>query len=267
MDVRSRLTPGMRLVALVVCAAGIAVAPEVSGQQSSRPVFDVASVRPNRSGSLSVSMRRLGDGFDAVNVTPRDLILGAFDVPRFAIVGLPSWAEAERYDISARASTSQPQPISSNAGMLMLRTLLEDRFRLATHTETRDMQVYALVMARRDGEPGPQLRRSTRDCKAAAAGAASPCGGQNGPGFLKGAGREISGLVPFLASQVQRPVVDRTGLTGAWDIELTFNPDAPDDPRPSLFTALQEQLGLRLEPSRAPVQVLVIDRIERPAQN
>lgn len=158
--------------------------------------------------------------------------LGAFDLPGFAIADLPSWAEAERFDIRARAGTSQPQPVPANAEMLMLRTLLEDRFQLATHTETRNMQVYALVIARRDGQPGPQLRRSSLDCRAAAAGAASPCGGQNGPGFVKGAGREISALVPFLASQVQRPVVDRTGLTGSWDIELTFNPDSPGDPRP-----------------------------------
>ena len=257
----------MRVLDLVVWATLIAVAPEVSGQQSSRLAFDVASVRPNKSGSTAVSMRRLGGGFEAVNVTPRDLILVAFDVPRFAIADLPSWAESERFDVSARAGASQQQPAPVNADMLMLRTRLEDRFRLTVHTETREMQVYALVMARRDGQPGPQLRRSTIDCKAAAAGAGSPCGGQNGPGFSKGVGRVISGFVLFLASQVRRPVVDRTGLTGTWDIDLTFNPDLPDDPRPSLFTALQEQLGLRLEPSRAPIQVLVIDRIERPAEN
>ena len=256
----------MRLLALVVCAAGIAVAPEVSGQQSSRLAFDVASVRPNRSGSPSVSMRRVGGGFEAVNVTPRDLILVAFDVPRFAIADLPSWAESERFDVSARADASRP-PAPATADMPMLRTLLEDRFRLTVHTDMREMQVYALVMARRDGQPGPQLRRSTVDCKAAAAGAGSPCGGQNGPGFSKGVGRVISGFVLFLSSQVRRPVIDRTGLTGTWDIDLTFNPDSPDDPRPSLFTALQEQLGLRLEPSRETVQVLVIDRIERPAEN
>ncbi|MGH9237252.1 MAG: TIGR03435 family protein [Vicinamibacterales bacterium] len=244
----------------------IVVPPAVSGQQSSRLAFDVASVRPNKSGSTAVSMRRLGGGFEAVNVTPRDLILVAFDVPRFAIADLPSWAESERFDVSARADASRP-PAPANADMAMLRALLEDRFRLTVHTDMREMQVYALVMARRDGQPGPQLRRSTVDCQAAAAGAGSPCGGQNGPGFSKGVGRVISGFVLFLSSQVRRPVIDRTGLTGTWDIDLTFNPDSPDDPRPSLFTALQEQLGLRLEPSRAPVQVLVIDRIERPAEN
>ena len=260
--------------ALLLSAAVLVTAPALMGQgpaasQSARMAFDVVSVRPNKSGSTSVSMRRLpGGGFEAGNVTPRDLILGAFDVPRFAIVGLPSWAERERFDISARvAASATGTPRAANADMLMLRTLLEDRFRLTAHTEMREMQVYALVMARPDGQPGSQLRRSTIDCKPAAPGAASPCSGQNGPGFAKGVGREISAIVPFLASQVQRPVVDRTGLTGTWDMELTFNPDVPDDPRPSLFTALQEQLGLRLEPSRAPVQLFVIDRIERPSQN
>jgi hypothetical protein len=128
-------------------------------------------------------MRRLGGGFEAVNVTPRDLILVAFDVPRFAIADLPSWAESERFDVSARADTSRP-PAPANADMPMLRTLLEDRFRR----------------------------------------------------FSKGVGRVISGFVLFLSSQVRRPVIDRTGLTGTWDIDLTFNPDSPDDPRPSLFT-------------------------------
>ena len=165
--------------------------------------------------------------------------------------------------------------------MMMLRKLLEERFRVAVRPESREMQVYVLVLARRDGRPGPQLRRSQVDCTStspappsASSGAQPQCVSRNGPGFTAAVGRPISAFLFFLTGQVQRAVVDRTGLTGTWDIDLTFSPDGfaapaatPQDSGPSLFTALQEQLGLRLEPSTGPVQVLVIDRIERPTEN
>ena len=227
-------------------------------------------------------MRRLpGVGFEAGNVTPRDLILFAHDIQRPYLIGLPGWAENERFDIVARAGgVAQTLPAGGNVEWLMLRKLLEDRFKLTAHAETREMQVYALVMARRDGRLGPQLRRSQVDCTstppappAANGGGQPPCARRNGPGFTAAVGQPISAFLFFLTGQVQRAVVDRTGLTGTWDIELTFSPDGFSDPAtpqnsgPSLFTALQEQLGLRLEPSSGPVQVLVVDRIERPTEN
>jgi len=258
---------------LLVGAVLAAAMPLVSGQEapklSSRPAFDVVSVRPNKSGPGPVSMRRLpGVGFEAGNVTPRDLFLFAYDIQRPYLVGLPGWAESERFDIVARVSSG------GNVEMTMLRGILEDRFKVAVHRETREMPVYALVLARPDGRLGPQLRRSQVDCLSTtpapappSAGDQSKCTPRNGPGLTVAAGRPISALLFFLVGQVQRAVIDRTGLTGTWDIELQFNPDSPDDPRPSLFTALQEQLGLRLESSTAPVQVLVVDRIERPTDN
>jgi uncharacterized protein (TIGR03435 family) len=228
-------------------------------------------------------MRRLpGIGFEAGNVTPRDLILFAYDLQRPYLIDLPGWAENERFDIVARAGgVAQTPSAGGNVEWLMLRKLLEDRFKLTAHAETREMQGYALVMARRDGRLGPQLRRSQVDCTStppvppAAKGGGQPqCARRNGPGFTAAVGQPISAFLFFLVGQVQRAVIDRTGLTGTWDIELTFSTDGtaapattPQDSGPSLFTALQEQLGLRLEPSIGPVQVLVIDRIERPTEN
>jgi uncharacterized protein (TIGR03435 family) len=275
-------------LSLVVTAALIVGGHTVRGQEpagkSSSPIgFEVASVRPNKSGPGSTFMRRLpGVGLEAGNVTPRDLILFAYDIQRPYLIGLPGWAENERFDIVARAGAVPPSSPGGNVEMMMLRKLLEERFRVAIHTETREMQVYALVLARRDGRLGPQLRRSQVDCTStspappsASGGAQPPCVSRNGPGFTAAVGRPISAFLFFLTGQVQRAVIDRTGLTGTWDIDLTFSPDggvaapatAPPDSRPSLFTALQEQLGLRLEPSTGPVQVLLLDRIERPTEN
>ena len=259
-------------------------AQEATRQPSSATVaFEVVSVRPNKSGPGGTFMRRLpGVGIEAGNVTPRDLMLFAYDIQRPYLVGLPGWAETERFDIVARAgAVPQISPTVGNVESMMLRTLLEDRFRLSMHTETRDMQIYALVLARSDGRLGPRLRRSQVDCMStspappSALGAGQPqCTGRNAPGFTAAVGRPISPFLFFLVGQVQRAVIDRTGLTGTWDIDLTFSPDGaaapattPQDSGPSLFTALQEQLGLRLEPSTGPVQVLVIDRIARPTDN
>ena len=274
-------------VRLAVTAALLVAGHTTGGQgpagKPSSPVgFEVTSVRPNKSGPGSTFMRRLpGTGFEAGNVTPRDLILFAYDIQRPYLIGLPGWAENERFDIVARGgAVSQTPAAAGNVEWTMLRTLLEDRFRLAVRTETREMQVYALVLARRDGRLGPQLRRSQVDCTStspappSANGGGQPqCTGRNGPGFTAAVGRPISAFLFFLTGQVQRAVIDRTGLTGTWDIDLTFSPDGLAAPAttpqdgPSLFTALQEQLGLRLEPSTGPVQVLVVDRIERPTEN
>ena len=161
----------------------------------------------------------------------------------------------------------------------MLRSLLEDRFRLSAHRETRDLPIYALVLVRADGRLGPRLRQTTSDYCAKrleAAGKAgdtpiptgSPVCGMR-PG---GSGNELTaGALPmnefarFLALNTGRIVVDRTGLTGVWDFDLKYSPpNAPnsDTDRPSIFTALQEQLGLRLDATTGPVEVLVIDRVE-----
>ena len=250
----------MRALFVIVFAAHLA---------AQQPAFEVVSVRPNKSGPGGAFIRREpGGAFAAGNVTVRDLLLYAYRVPRYRMVGGPDWMGGDRFDIQARAGR---EFAAASGGVsedrLMLRSLLADRFRLAAQYETREMPIYTLVLARSDGRLGPQLRRSSIDC----ATAKPPCGGSGGPGTMSGRGMAISAFPDALSGQVQRLVVDRTGLTGLWDLELTFAPEgaptagATPDTRPSVFTALQEQLGLKLEPATGPVEVLVIDRVERPS--
>lgn len=258
------------------------------------PAFEVASVKRNTSGSIVVNHAITGGRYTGTNLSVMDLLAAVYaPMPRGRISGGPAWITTERFDIVARAE-GDPSP----ADMLrMVHALLIDRFRLAVHTEARDGDVYDLILARDDGRPGPMLRASTYDCaaqrasRAAAAAAGSsapgpPCPWSNYPGRFVGTSITMEQLAYTLSVFTdQRTVRDRTGLTGQYDVELTWTPDrlgplppnAPDevvrnraaiDPNgPSLFTALQEQLGLKLEARRDKIDVLVIDRVERPSEN
>jgi uncharacterized protein (TIGR03435 family) len=252
-----------------------------------RMVFEVASVKPNNSGpAAGQSLNSQGDTIVVSNMTVRDLITRAYQIQGFQIVGGPEWLANDRFDITAKAGRDLPPTGFGDVppAMLMMRALLEDRFRLVVRRESREMPIYALVIARADGQPGSGLRRSQNDCaaliKAAGGRGGLPpapdgrprCGLTGRSGMIMAGGYPMSQLVRYLAPQVQRVVIDRTGLSGDWDFDLTFTPpqlaagiNAPlDTDTPPLFTALQEQLGLKLEPARAPVDVLLIGRVERP---
>jgi uncharacterized protein (TIGR03435 family) len=160
----------------------------------------------------------------------------------------------------------------------MLRRLLIDRFKLIAHYETRELRVYSLVKAREDGRLGPSLRRSDVDCAAlraaagdrpipAAPGQKRPCIMGFGRSQITGDGLTIVSLTSMLSRYVNRDVIDRTGLEGGFDWVLEWTPDgqvAADSERPSIFTAIQEQLGLKLQAQDGTVQVLIIDSVERP---
>jgi uncharacterized protein (TIGR03435 family) len=264
------------------------------------PSFEVASVKPNESGDPRVMIGGgPGGRFNASNVPLRMLIRNAYQLQDSQLVGGPAWLATERFDIVAKAE-GNPAPVppgSVGPMQLMMRNLLADRFKLVVHRETREQPIYALVLARSDGKPGPQLRKSEIDCAAMAAargrvggpppgppapGERPQCGMRMGPGQLSGGGFPLSQLGTTLSQLVQRMVVDRTGLSGNFDIDLTWTPEPgqglppgppppgasalpPIDPNgPSLFTALQEQLGLKLDSQRGPVEVLVIDSVEMP---
>lgn len=267
--------------------------------QAPLPTFEAASVKPADPAAQGRFIRRQPGGrFSTQGMPVREIVRFAYQVQDFQLEGMPSWAATESYDIIAKAEGDPPPspPGTVDSMMLMLRSLLQERFKLATHTERKELPVYALVRLRPD-QLGPRLEPSTGDCQAMVAGAqaaaraggAAPppdvngrpaCGIRGGFGTLAGNGFPMGPLVNTLAQIVRRTVVDRTGLEGPWAFDLKFAPDpnqlpagalppgqalpAVDPDSPSIFTAVEEQLGLRLESTRAPVDVLVIDRLERP---
>jgi bla regulator protein blaR1 len=279
------------IAALVVCA----LSPLRAVIRAQLPVpdgpaaFDVASVKPNVSGDLRVTLQAMPGGrFIATNAPLRTLIREAYALQGSQLSGGPGWLDSDRFDVVAK-SERNPTPLQMR---VMLRALLAERFRLNVHTDTRELPLYALVLARTDGKLGPHLRPTGTDCSQAPEWLGTgppPLGGPDAPcrsaGPGSGAAMRFRGITldafaMFLATPVRRPVIDRTGLSGDFDIELDMTaelgppppppglPDAVDrSSAPSIFTTLQEQLGLRLDARREPVDVLVIDRVERLVPN
>jgi uncharacterized protein (TIGR03435 family) len=252
------------VIAIVITAHPTAQTGSPPRTSAGTMAFDVASVKPNISGDGNFGVETNQSGLTAVNVTVRALLFHGFGLRQGQLTGAPGWIDSERFDIKARAPTG-----STEAQIpAMIQDLLKDRFRLIVHEETRDLPIYALVLAREDGKPGPQLTRSAVDCATTRGCGVNTSSGSMGT-VITLTGSPLSGLLDELATAVDRTVVDRTGLTGAFDLELRFRretlqggPSSANDP--SVFTAVQEQLGLKLESSRGPVNVLVVDRIDRP---
>jgi uncharacterized protein (TIGR03435 family) len=248
----------MTRITAFVCVLAVTV----SAQAPQHPLsFDVTSVKPNTSGQQGGSSKAEPGRYVGVNVTLRRVI-GLAYLPAQEFVGGPGWINSDRFDIEGK-SDGTPEPEQMRE---MLRSLLAERFKLVVHRETRQMPAYALVV-RADGKTGPQLRRA-EPCTAR-------CGGFSvGNGSLTGNAVTITQLAAELRSATEgRHVVDRTGLGGVFDVTLTWNADAlrPDaataETAPSVFAAIQEQLGLKLEPITAPIDVIVIDHAERPTSN
>lgn len=248
---RRLLTGGVLLTSLV---AGVPLRGQVSqaADRKDDSAFDVTSVKANTSGDTGIGGESHDGQFRITNVPLRILMRQAFERwQEKDVIGGPAWLDTDRWNIVAKAD--QPGPIRPR-----LRTLLSDRFKLITHRETKAIPIYALVIARRDGKLGPFLRPSTDE---------SPI--RMGPGLFKGHARIAMLVEGVLGRAVQRIVVDRTGLDGIYDIDLHWTPDSPSDSSDalSIFTALHEQLGLKLESTKAPVDILVIDHVEKPTEN
>jgi uncharacterized protein (TIGR03435 family) len=281
----------MRTLALTLLLTG-AVAIVLPGQQST-PTFEVASIKANKSGDGNSNLRGMAGGrVMATNMPVRPIITFAYQVAGSQLIGGPGWLTSDRYDIIAKMDGTAdtipavPGATAPSPMQLALRHLLEDRFKLKVHRETREVDIYALVMAKPGGSPGPALKPSIQDCAAAVAAAQRPgapapgtpgqpfCGINLGTGRLRFGGLPASSFPAAFSGPAGRLVVDRTGLSGIWDFELTYavearGPDAPpaDPNAPSFFTAVQEQLGLRLEAAKGPVEVLVIDSVEKPTED
>jgi uncharacterized protein (TIGR03435 family) len=277
------------VLALVVpLAAGQSGTPLIGPAIDPESRFDVVSIKP----ADPAAPPRLGmtpGRIDLVAVPVRMVMAMVLPVRR--VFGWPDGIDDGRYTISAR----MPDGASLAAQQVAIRNLLKDRFKLVTHGETRELPVYNLVLARGDGRLGPALKESSAECQAAVrenyaavrggapaqappAAVARCLSSQPGVGTLGFTGQPIGSLVTVLPQFVERPVIDRTGLTSLYDLTLKWTPEAmpsslglpqaplpPADPdAPNIFTALQEQLGLKLEAGRGPVEVIVIDRLEKP---
>ena len=270
----------MRIRSLVGALCLIGSIATARGQQ---PAFEVASVKINTSGA-PVSRMTAPEGtgrFEATNASVRMLILNAYGIPGFQLVGGPSWVNSLNVDVIGRGAAGATRAEIS----AMVRTLLAERFNLVVRRETRDMPVYSLVVARDDRRLGPRMQAAMTDCSAAAApGAAAPqtasgqllCTTRMTPFTINAGGMTMARLAQTLSGIVDRVVTDETKLPGGYDLQLSFTPERlpppgaqpPADPdAPSIFAALQEQLGLKLDARRGPVDMLVIDRIDQPKEN
>jgi bla regulator protein BlaR1 len=286
---------------------GLMTAPETRAQSpavtSTAPAFEVVSIKPNHGAMGNVMVRMAPGGrFVAENVTPKFLLEEAYGVKDSQILGAPGWLDSERYDVEAKAEDSsaddkqKPGPEEQRTQLrLMLQSMLADRFKLTLHHETKELPVYALVVAKN----GPKLHE-TADTPGDSAppGPMGPPGGttprgrimMNGRGELTVNGVALARFADVLSRQIGHIVVDKTGLTGNYDFTLKWTPDEgpgmmpggaggggdgrprdaappPDASGPTIFTALQEQLGLKLESQKGPVDSLVIDHVERPSEN
>jgi uncharacterized protein (TIGR03435 family) len=250
--------------------------------------FEVVSITPIADAGSPMLIRMTPGGLDSA-VPVGVLLRQALQKPDYLTVGAPGWINTERYAIRA----TLPKGVSPAAMSVLLLNLLKDRFQLATHLETREQPIFNLVLARSDGRLGPSLKPASAECQAVfAAMQAAPrlpdpnqtCGsGRSSPGLFAFTGSPLIRLVPTLADLTGRPVIDKTGLTGLYDLTLKFAfegrvagvmgplgmpaggpPPTADPDAPSLSAAVQEQLGLKLESARAPVEIVVIDTIEKP---
>lgn len=271
------------LILLIVVTAGPA-APQT-------PSFEAVSVKVNRSGFPGgLTDFRAGGQFTATNESLLQLIRVAYNVSVNRIVGGPDWLTSERFDVEARADADVPIEQSR----LMLRAMLADRFTLRARIDTREMPTFTLVLSRQDRRTGPRLRPASPDACVqrgplpgrVPAGELPSCGLlPSGPERMSGRSVSFDRLIQQLSSMTGRVVVDRTGLTGTFDIDLEWamteaqvaqlavltppggTPPVFDPNRPGLFTALDEQLGVKLESATGPVQVVVVESAERPTEN
>ena len=265
--------------------AAIALIP-IGWAQTPRPSFEVASIKPNTSNDERVIfLMPPGGRIVATNLTLKNLMAAAYRLPESRILGGPNWLTTDRWNVDAKAeeTIATPavplDPTVTPALMLMAQSLIEERFGLKFHHETRELPVYELFVAK----DGPKMKLAEDQSPTVSA---TPRQQGVPRGFqMMGIGKIEGNAVPFrnfiagLSQQLGRTVIDKTGLAGLYDIKLQWTPelaqgaggnsDAPSDEstRPSIFTALQEQLGLRLESAKGPVEVMVIDSVQKPTGN
>ena len=284
----------MKKVLLVVPACAVMAIPLLCQTLARKPSFEVASIKSSDPGQRGSRAQVQPGGRVVISgVSVRDMMTLAYRVRDFQITGGPSWLETDRWDIEARAEegsfsppTSPPDPNTPDPMSIRLQSLLEDRFQLKIHHETKELPIYELSVLKggskiklsedqtfpipgQAGSPPPQP-------------GAVPRGGlRRNPGNITAAAVPLSVLAMALSQQLGRPIVDKTGLQGLYDLKLQWTPDSqpsgvrdagvpappPDQDGPSIFTALQEQLGLKLDSAKGPVDIIVVDSAQKPSEN
>jgi uncharacterized protein (TIGR03435 family) len=294
-----RLTKTLVLIALGMLVIGIPVFSQAP--PGAKPSFEVASIKPNTSGENRVAiLGSPGGRITMTGVTLRLIITFAYRVRDFQISGGPNWISSDRWNIEARAEegsipppTGPPDPNVPDPMAVRTQSLLEDRFQLKFHRETKEMPVYELTVAKsgakvklsEDQTPFRPFERGAAPPPPPQRGGPMPRGNMRmGRGGLEANGVPFANFVSALSQQLGRTVIDKTGLKGFYDIKLEWTPELgqggpfgpppggpepppPDPSGPTIFTAVQEQLGLRLESTKGPVEVLVIDSAQRPTEN
>lgn len=249
-----------RITAFLVCLS-------CAAQTSPRPQFEVAIIKPNKSGGPGAHLGFDGPHrFTSENTPLKYVVQWAWNLREFQIIGGPKWVDSDRFDIQAASENEA----THDQMRVMLQTVLEDRFQLKVHREQREQLVYILTQAKGGAKIQPLPDTA---CRPPAEGEpAKGCGNAGwGPGGITGTGLTMTELTNYLSDVLKRSVIDNTELKDRYNIDLKWTPDdntpVPTETGPSIFTAIQEQLGLRLESSRAPADVLIIDQAEQPSEN
>jgi uncharacterized protein (TIGR03435 family) len=247
--------------------AGVTIFGDQSPSPPTALAFEAASIRTTSFDRRYTLVERNNPGYFTVrNITVRALISFAYSARPYEVVDGPDWIDRNRFDVVAVA---QGRSVRDN--YTMVQTLLADRLSLRLRKEMREVPVYVLEKARDDGKLGPGLRPVSVDCEQRRATGQSPCLVSPGRGSLRAVAMQWSTI--WFASSLDRPVIDRTGLSGQFDIELKWTDDAltspagTDNDSVSLPTALREQLGLKLEAAKAPVAVMVVEHVQLPSEN
>jgi bla regulator protein BlaR1 len=240
--------------------AGASPAPQ---QQPSAPTqtFDVVSIRPSDPKNTGSAVKPDPNNFIMMGTSLKFLIQYAYDLHGFQLEGAPAWTSSTRFDIIAKserpANPAPPDDLEARLKLVRarLQSLLADRFQLRAHKGKMDMPVYGLVVAK----GGPKLQASIANT-----------GYTTGRGQFACSDFSMDDLASLLSGTMDRMVLDQTNLTGGYKFTLKWTPDESPDPNPDLpgiFTAIQEQLGLKLIPTKGPVEMLIIDHIEKPSEN
>ncbi|MGA7155474.1 MAG: TIGR03435 family protein [Acidobacteriaceae bacterium] len=266
---------------LAVRAQNIPIAPNIPSQPENPniklPSYDVASIRASNTSSRMMRLRNAPDGFSCENINLKSLIANAYGIRQDLITGGPSWINSTGFDVEAKVAgpdIATFNKLSDRQRASLLQALLTDRFHLKLHHEIRNLPMYDLVIAKGGSKlkpaapftPPPDLPMNPGAMR-------RPGMLRMGPGMIQGDALPIAAIANQLSYAVSSTVVDKTGLAGNYDFDLKWQPvnSGPaanaDDSGVSIFTAVQEQLGLKLQPTKGPVDTLVIDQAEKPSEN